>query len=101
MQTPLSLQRKQLSNEDGSPSGHGTGTAAKAVGVKYGSAKASNLIVIKMGGYDTAEATEVFDFGTYARLSSCLLPNTILNLQAPTAMLIVPSLDSLEKNYPE
>ena len=79
MQTPLSVERGQLPDQDGSPVGHGTGTASKAVGVKYGSAKASHLVVIKMGGYDRGEITEVFDFGTYTQLSSCLLPDAMLN----------------------
>ena len=64
MQTYRSLIVGQSPNEDDSLDGHSTGTASKAVGEKYGSAKNSKLVVIKMADYNTDEMESVFDFGT-------------------------------------
>lgn len=47
--------------KDDSPNGHGTCGASKAAGILYGSAKASELVVVKMRGITTTEISQVFD----------------------------------------
>ncbi len=62
LQSPLSKERGQKEDEElENNNSHSTCTASKAVGQLYGTAKGATLVVVKLAGYDIAEASEAFD----------------------------------------
>lgn len=61
----------QTPGEDASSDSHSTGTASKATGERYGSAKKATLVVFKMADYFQSETVDAFRQGTF--LSSSLL----------------------------
>jgi len=65
LQSQLSQSVGQSENEDGSPTGHGTGTASKATGEKLGSAKKAKLVVFKMAHNGISEMASAFESGTF------------------------------------
>ncbi len=71
VQSELSLHMGQAPGEDTSGDSHSTGTASKATGERYGSAKMATLVVFKMADYFQSETADAFKQSTC--LSSSLL----------------------------
>ncbi len=56
-QTPRSKAKGQAEGEDGDPDSHGTSTACKATGQRFGAAKGATLVVVQLRGLDYADVT--------------------------------------------
>ncbi len=65
LQSKLSLAWHQPTDEDPTSTSHSTGTASKATGERFGSAKKATLIDVKMADIFISEIATVFDQGTY------------------------------------
>ena len=61
LQTPRATIHNLPGNKDTSPGGHSTCTASKAAGQRWGAAKKSKLVVVKMTDLDESETETVFD----------------------------------------
>lgn len=63
LQSRLSEYKGQAKNEDSSEKSHSTGTASKAAGERYGSAKGATLVVFKMFDTSIFEVLTSFEQG--------------------------------------
>lgn len=77
VQTEESLQMGQAPGEDTSVNSHSTGTASKATGERYGSAKKATLVVFKMASLEQSEAVDVFRQGMSSSSPSLLVCATV------------------------
>jgi hypothetical protein len=65
VRTDRSVILGQFHHDDGSPDGHSTQTASKALGEKYGFAKRSKLVIFELADYEVIDTTVIFGAGTY------------------------------------
>ena len=78
LQSQLSQEMGQSKDQDTGSTGHSTGTASKATGERFGSAKKAKLVVFKMANLRASETASAFDAGAFQVPALVLLTMTVL-----------------------